>query len=74
TFIFDKHEIKFKRVSYSFPKTKKIRMVNTSEVPFTFQLKIPGDGKIINQKAVVAIFIKFIFPFTSAPTIVTGVG
>ena len=50
TFTFSKKEIKFKRVSYSFPKTKKIRMTNTSEVPFTFQLKIPGDGKIINQK------------------------
>lgn len=50
TFYFNKEEIKFKRVSYSFPKTKKIRMYNSSEVPFTFQLKIPGDGKIINQK------------------------
>lgn len=50
TFQFNKEEIKFKRVSYSFPKTKKIRMTNTSDVAFTFQLKIPGDGKIINQK------------------------
>ncbi len=50
TFMFNKEEIRFKRVSYSFPKTKKIRMTNTSEVSFTFQLKIPGDGKIINQK------------------------
>lgn len=50
TFMFNKEEIRFKRVSYSFPKTKKIKMTNTSEVPFTFQLKIPGDGKIINQK------------------------
>lgn len=34
----------------SFPKSKKIKIQNTSDVEFTFQLKIPGDGKTPNTK------------------------
>jgi hydrocephalus-inducing protein len=39
----------FGKVSYSFPKTERVIMTNTSSVPFRFNLRIPGDGKL-NQK------------------------
>ena len=49
TFQFDTELIDFGKVSYSFPNNQKVRLTNTSTVPFKFQLRIPGDGKL-NQK------------------------
>jgi hydrocephalus-inducing protein len=36
----------FGKVSYSFPKTERVILHNTSTVPFKFNLRIPGDGKL----------------------------
>ena len=46
SFEFDVEEIDFGKVSYSFDYTKKIKLTNTSTVPFRFNLRIPGDGKL----------------------------
>ena len=46
TFHFDTELINFGKVSYSFPDKKTIRLTNTSDVPFTYKLRIPGDGKL----------------------------
>ena len=36
----------FGKVSYSFPKSERVILYNTSTVPFRFSLRIPGDGKL----------------------------
>jgi hydrocephalus-inducing protein len=46
TFSFDKEIIDFGKVSYSFPEQKTIKLTNTSDVPFVYNLRIPGDGKL----------------------------
>lgn len=46
TFKFDSDVIDFGKVSYSFPTEQKIKLTNESDVPFTFSLRIPGDGKL----------------------------
>ena len=45
-FQFTPNYIDFGRVSYSFPSPKTIRLENKSSVPFKFNLRIPGDGKL----------------------------
>lgn len=41
-----KPEINFGKVSYDFDYKEKIVLKNTSEVAFTFTLKIQNDGKV----------------------------
>lgn len=50
SFKFDKEELNFGKVSYSFPNTRKVRLFNTSTVPFKFNLRIPGDGRLSNNQ------------------------
>lgn len=50
TFNFDVERINFQTVSYSFQQKQVIRMTNTSTVAFTFELKIPGDGKLAERE------------------------
>uniref|UniRef100_H2XZ27 Hydin adenylate kinase-like domain-containing protein n=1 Tax=Ciona intestinalis TaxID=7719 RepID=H2XZ27_CIOIN len=45
TFHFDVPRLRFGTVSYGFNHTKICTLVNTSLVPMTFVLRIPGDGK-----------------------------
>ena len=42
--------IDFGKVSYSFPEEKRIVLKNLSEVSFTFNLRIPGDGKLAQRE------------------------
>jgi len=49
SFEFSKKKIDFGKVSYMFEETREIVLENTSNVPFNFNLRIPGDGKN-NQK------------------------
>ncbi|CAD8206755.1 unnamed protein product [Paramecium octaurelia] len=50
TFNFQDEKIQFGTVSYSFEQTKTIKMTNTSTVAFTYELKIPGDGKLAERE------------------------
>lgn len=50
TFQFDVERINFGAVSYSFQYTEKIRLTNTSTVAFTYNLRIPGDGKLSSKE------------------------
>lgn len=42
SFRFDREEIDFGKVSFSFPNKQKIKLINTSTVPFKFFLRIPA--------------------------------
>ncbi|XP_077982980.1 hydrocephalus-inducing protein homolog isoform X2 [Glandiceps talaboti] len=44
TFHFDIPKLKFGSVSYGFKSTQAAILVNTSLVPMTFHLRVPGDG------------------------------
>ncbi|CAM9162906.1 unnamed protein product [Bubo scandiacus] len=44
TFHFDVPALHFGDVSFGFPHTLSCRLTNTSSVPLTFNLRIPGDG------------------------------
>ncbi|KFQ76081.1 Hydrocephalus-inducing protein, partial [Phaethon lepturus] len=44
TFHFDVPSLRFGDVSFGFPRTLSCRLANTSLVPMTFNLRIPGDG------------------------------
>ncbi|XP_009881567.1 PREDICTED: hydrocephalus-inducing protein homolog [Charadrius vociferus] len=44
TFHFDVPSLHFGDVSFGFPRTLSCRLTNTSLVPMTFNLRIPGDG------------------------------
>ncbi|XP_074783220.1 hydrocephalus-inducing protein homolog isoform X2 [Athene noctua] len=44
TFHFDVPALHFGDVSFGFPRTLSCRLTNTSLVPLTFNLRIPGDG------------------------------
>lgn len=46
TFTFTPDKIDFKLVSYNFSKVETITITNTSDVSFTYSLRIPGDGKL----------------------------
>jgi len=50
TFKFDTELIDFKKVSYSFPVYQTISLTNSSDVAFTYCLRIPGDGKLIEKE------------------------
>jgi hydrocephalus-inducing protein len=50
TFEFDCSLVDFGVVSYKFTERKKIILTNTSEVPFRFNLHIPGDKDIDNKE------------------------
>ncbi|KAM6409238.1 hydrocephalus-inducing protein homolog [Rhynochetos jubatus] len=44
TFHFNVPSLRFGYVSFGFPRTLSCRLANTSLVPMTFNLRIPGDG------------------------------
>ena len=44
TFHFDVNKVKFGTVSYGFLNTFHCTLSNTSLVPMTFSLRVPGDG------------------------------
>ncbi|XP_009468798.1 PREDICTED: hydrocephalus-inducing protein homolog [Nipponia nippon] len=44
TFHFNVPSLRFGDVSFGFPRTLSCRLTNTSLVPMTFNLRIPGDG------------------------------
>ncbi|KAL3860158.1 hypothetical protein ACJMK2_010318 [Sinanodonta woodiana] len=44
TFQFDVSRLKFGTVSYGFRNTQTCTLMNTSLVPMTFKLRVPGDG------------------------------
>lgn len=50
TFEFSLQEIDFGKCSYLFEEVKEISLVNISNVPFEFNLKIPGDGNQGNKE------------------------
>jgi hydrocephalus-inducing protein len=73
SFSFNADSIDYGKVSYSFPNRQVVKFSNTSTVPFKFQLRIPGDGKLsekefdikpsrdqINPKSTIEIEIIFI--------------
>lgn len=52
TFQFDVPKLKFGLVSYGFPNTKECVLSNTSLVPMTFHLRVPGDGSVPSISAI----------------------
>ncbi len=49
-FEFNVKSIDYGKVSYSFPNRQVVKFTNTSKVPFKFQLRIPGDGKLSEKE------------------------
>jgi len=50
SFKFSVDQIDYGKVSYSFPNRQVVKFTNTSTVPFKFQLRIPGDGKLSEKE------------------------
>jgi len=50
SFEFNTDVINFGEVSYDFQNTQVALMRNTSEVPMTFNIRVPGDGKESNKE------------------------
>ena len=50
TFHFDVEEIDFGIVSYEFVNTKTFTLYNTSEIPMTYTLRVPQDGKMLQKE------------------------
>jgi hydrocephalus-inducing protein len=50
TFHFDVDELNFGVVSYEFLNNKVISLFNTSEIPMTFKLRVPQDGKFLDKE------------------------
>jgi hypothetical protein len=50
TFHFDVDELKFGVVSYEFLNNKTVSLFNTSEIPMTFALRVPQDGKFLDKE------------------------
>lgn len=50
SFKFDKDEINFGEVSYQFPYSDIIRIQNTSKVPFTYHIRVPGDASALKKE------------------------
>eukprot|EP00501_MAST-03F_sp_TOSAG23-6_P000263 GSMAST32.ASY1.ANO1.269.1 assembled CDS len=50
TFHFDTDSIKFGRISYEFLNSKVLSLFNTSEIPMTFNLRVPQDGKNLDKE------------------------
>lgn len=49
-FQFSKQILDFRTVSFQFEKTEKFSIINSSTVPFEFELRIPQDGKGSEQE------------------------
>ncbi|EGR28756.1 hypothetical protein IMG5_169530, partial [Ichthyophthirius multifiliis] len=45
-FEFDREVIDFGKVSFNFPQEQTLKLINKSTVPFDYNLRIPGDGKM----------------------------
>eukprot|EP00935_MAST-01C_sp_MAST-1C-sp1_P000586 g586.t1 len=50
TFHFDVEEIDFGKISYDFLNSKQICLINTSEIPMKFGLRVPQDGNYLNKE------------------------
>ncbi len=50
TFHFDQDELEFGVVSYEFLNNKVVSLFNTSEIPMTFTLRVPQDGKFLDKE------------------------
>lgn len=50
TFKFSEEIIDFGRVSYKFPIKKTVYLTNTSEVAITYGIRVPGDGKSLQNE------------------------
>ena len=50
TFHFDVDELDFGIVSYEFLNNKVVSLFNTSEIPMTFTLRVPQDGKFLDKE------------------------
>ena len=50
TFHFDVDELDFGVVSYEFLNNKVVSLFNTSEIPMTFALRVPQDGKFLDKE------------------------
>lgn len=50
SFHFDVDHIDFGVVSYAFWNTKYIKLVNTSDIPMNFKLRVPEDGTLLQRE------------------------
>ena len=50
TFRFSEDIIDFGKVSYKFAETKKVYLTNTSEVDINYVVRVPGDGRSLNNE------------------------
>ncbi len=50
TFRFSEDIIDFGKVSYKFPETKTVYLTNTSEVDINYVVRVPGDGRSIQNE------------------------
>ena len=50
TFRFSDEIIDFGKVSYKFPVQKTVYLTNTSEVNINYSLRVPGDGRALQQE------------------------
>ena len=50
TFRFSDEIIDFGKVSYKFPVQKTVFLTNTSEVNINYSLRVPGDGRALQQE------------------------
>ena len=41
------------KVSFNFPQEEKLKLSNKSSVPFVYNLRIPGDGKLKDREFVI---------------------
>jgi len=53
TFKFSDEIIDFGRVSYKFPVSKTVRLTNTSEVDINYAIRVPGDGRSLQQEFII---------------------
>jgi hydrocephalus-inducing protein len=53
TFKFSDEIIDFGRVSYKFPVTKTVCLTNTSEVDINYAIRVPGDGRSLQQEFII---------------------
>jgi hydrocephalus-inducing protein len=50
TFRFSEEIIDFGRVSFRFPVKRKVYLTNTSEVDINYSIRVPGDGRALQQE------------------------
>ena len=50
TFSFSSDIINFGKVSYKFPETKTVYLTNTSEVDINYVVRVPGDGRSLQNE------------------------